>query len=64
MRAPLRMWRALNQPVLLYTTSSENLDEFMVYTFPGQASMRKESVWRFWNLILNVAMESVNMPDE
>lgn len=63
MLAPLMVQHALDQPVARDTTELENLDEYMISTYPEGDALKKESAWRFRNLISTANVESIDEPD-
>lgn len=63
MRVPPRVLQALNQPEAIELTMLEDLEAFIVETFPVEQALKKESARGVWNPISNATKGSIDKPD-
>lgn len=63
MQAPLKVWKALNQPDSVETKNFKKLEPFMLEIFQGEGVLNKELARVSGISIFNAALESIDKPD-
>lgn len=61
--APTKVPRTLNQLESFEYTTKTDLEEFMLAMLPWIHDLKDKPDRRYWNLIFNVAKESINKPE-
>lgn len=63
MQATKRVLHALNQPEALDSTTLKYLEDILLFTFPRDDELKKESAGCLCNLLFNEAVKSINNPE-